>query len=335
MIKLSGDESLLGKSNEEFAEILRWASLGNSEILPNITAAFGPLIGRAPFNKKQVDTSCEYIKKVTATIESHLLNYTYLVGDRVTLADLLLCASYFRGFQYLFGTEWMNEFPNVTKWYKTMIKNEFLEPFFGKFEFREKPVEFVPPKKDKKAAEKPKAEKKEEAPKEDKPAPKPKHPLEALGKPKLPIDDWKRCYSNDDTVKKALPYFWNEFYNSEEWSLWKVTYKYNDELTLTFMSNNLIGGFFARLLASTKYLFGSMVVYGENNNNGITGYFLVRGQDHAAAFDVAPDWESYDYEKLNGDDEETRKFIENMLLWEEPVIVNGEKREIADGKIFK
>lgn len=75
---------------------------------------------------------------------------------------------------------------------------------------------------------------------EDKPAPKPKHPLEALPKATLVLDDWKRKYSNEETREVALPWFWENF-NAEEYSLWKCDYKYNEELTMTFMTSNLIG----------------------------------------------------------------------------------------------
>ncbi|KAK6204719.1 uncharacterized protein RJT21DRAFT_10633 [Scheffersomyces amazonensis] len=161
----------------------------------------------------------------------------------------------------------------------------------------------------------------------------PRHPLDIL--PRISLEEWERVYSNEDTRAKAIPWFWENQYKPEEFSLWKVDYKYNDELTLTFMSNNLIGGFFNRLSASIEYLFGTLVVYGENNNNGITGFFLVRGQDYVPAFDVAPEWDSFNYTKLDGEDAETRKFINNMLAWDEPVEVNGEKRDIVDGKVFK
>ena len=138
--------------------------------------------------------------------------------------------------------------------------------------------------------------------------------MEALGKPKNPLDEWKRTYSNEETREVAIPWFWKNQYDPEEWSLWKVDYKYNDELTLTFMSNNLVGGFFNRLSASTKYMFGCMVVYGENNNNGITGAFLVRGQDYVPAFDVAPDWESYEFTKLDGSNEDDKNSLTICLL---------------------
>lgn len=343
MINLGDEKSkLLGKNSKEYAEILKWLSISNFELLPHIANVFKPLTGAAPYNKKQVDESSAYVNKVCSIFEARLANYTYLVGERLTLADLFSASLIIRGFDHIFGAEWRKQHPNTTRWFKTIISNPILKDIVGDYKFREKAVEYVPPKKEKKqqapkaaAAPKaaPKAAAEEEA--EPAPAPKPKHPLEALGKPKAPLDEWKRIYSNEETRETAIPWFWKNMYDPSEWSLWKVDYKYNDELTLTFMSNNLVGGFFNRLSASTKYMFGTLVVYGENNNNGITGFFLVRGDDYKPAFDVAPDWESYDFTKLDGSSEENKKFIENMLAWDEPVIVNGEKREIADGKVFK
>lgn len=265
-----------------------------------------------------------------------------MVGERLSFADIFSATIIVRGYDHIFDAQWRKQFPNVTRWFKTLISQKILKDVFGDYKFREKAVEYVPPKKEKKQ-QAPKAEKKVEkkpeaaapAAAEPAPAPKPKHPLEALGKAKAPLDEWKRIYSNEETRETAIPWFWKNMYDPSEWSLWKVDYKYNDELTLTFMSNNLVGGFFNRLGASTKYMFGTLVVYGENNNNGITGFFLVRGENHEPAFDVAPDWESYQFTKIDGEDEETKKFINNMLAWDEPVTVNGEKREIADGKVFK
>ncbi|PRT55988.1 Elongation factor 1-gamma 2 [Wickerhamiella sorbophila] len=161
------------------------------------------------------------------------------------------------------------------------------------------------------------------------------HPLAELGKSSKPLDELKRVYSNKETREEALPWFWNEFYNDEEWSLWKLDYKYNDELTLTFMSNNLIGGFFNRLTESTKYIFGCAVVYGENNDNGIQGAFVIRGKDYKPAFDVAPDWESYSFTRLDASKPEDRALVDDLWAWDKPLLIDGKEREIADGKVFK
>ena len=57
------------------------------------------------------------------------------------------------------------------------------------------------------------------------------------------MDDWKKMYSNNDTEKEAIPYFWDKF-DKETLSIWTCEYLFPDELKLTFMSANLISGRF-------------------------------------------------------------------------------------------
>lgn len=94
-------------------------------------------------------------------------------------------------------------------------------------------------------------------------------------------------------------------FDHEGFSVWRVDFKYNDELTQVFMSSNQasgcytcfrclanmgqIGGFFNRLEASRKYLFGSMGVLGKANDSIISGAVICRGLDYKPVMDVAPD----------------------------------------------
>ncbi|KAL3235716.1 translation elongation factor EF1B gamma [Nakaseomyces bracarensis] len=339
LINLSQDEKfkkqMLGATIEEQAQVIRWESFANSDYLMEMAKVFQPLQGVLPYNKKSVDAAWANVETMSAILEERLTHHTYLATEQLSLADLVSCACITRGFDFLFGKEWRAQHPAIVRWFNTVRDSEILKEEYKEFKFIEKMIEL--PKKEKKEqpkkAEKKQAEKPAEtaAPQQEK---KPKHPLEALGRSTFVLDEWKRKYSNEDTRPVALPWFW-EHYNPEEYSLWKVEYKYNDELTMTFMSNNLVGGFFNRLSASTKYMFGSLVVYGENNNNGIIGAVMLRGQDHVPAFDVAPDWESYSYSKLDPTKEEDKEFVNNMWAWDKPVVVNGESKEIADGKVLK
>lgn len=97
----------------------------------------------------------------------------------------------------------------------------------------------------------------------------------------------------------------------------------------------MLGGFFARLEASRKYLFGACSVYGQTNDSVIRGAFLVRGQEALPAFDVAPDWESYEFTKLDPSKPEDKALIEDEWSWDKPIEVNGKTYEWADGKVFK
>lgn len=59
-----------------------------------------------------------------------------------------------------------------------------------------------------------------------------------------------------------------------------------------------------------------MGVLGEPDASVISGAFILRGQDIKAVVDCAPDWESYDYKKLDLDSEDDKKFFESALAWD-------------------
>lgn len=323
--------TLLGKTKQDYASIVRWMSFTNSELLPRFGGWYRPLLGLDGYNKKTVDETAKAALKATAVLEEHLTANTYLVGERITLADIFSASLLTRAFATVLDKKWRSANPAVTRWYNTIINQAAFKAVFPNPVFAEEVIKYTPPKKE----EKPKAAAPApEKPAEEAPKPKPKHPLEALGKSNFILDDWKRKYSNDETREDSLPHFWQNF-PADEYSLWKVDYKYNDELKLTFMANNLIGGFHARLEASRKYLFGAQGVYGTNYDCVITGVFLVRGQEHEPAFDVAPDWESYQFTKLDHTKEEDRKTIDDLWAWDVPVKANGKELPFVDGHVFK
>lgn len=120
----------------------------------------------------------------------------------------------------------------------------------------------------------------------------------------------------------------HDSFDKEGFSIWRVDFKYNEELTQVFMSSNQIGGFFNRLEASRKYLFGSVGVLGEANASVISGVLILRGQDVKPVVEVAPDFESYEYKKLDVANAEDKSFFEAALAWD--LEIGGKKW--ADGK---
>ena len=94
------------------------------------------------------------------------------------------------------------------------------------------------------------------------------------------LDEFKRKYSNEDTLSVALPYFWDHF-DKDGWSLWYSEYRFPEELTQTFMSCNLITGMFQRLDKLRKNAFASVILFGTNNSSSISGVWVFRGQELA------------------------------------------------------
>ncbi|KAG0149904.1 hypothetical protein CROQUDRAFT_279056 [Cronartium quercuum f. sp. fusiforme G11] len=337
LASLNSKANLLGRSKEQAAEVLQWALFFSGELLP---AMGQQVLVLAPFNRPYNRVAVTDAEKKAAgifTVIEKLLQYrTYFVGERITLADIFLAAHLTWGFNYILDASWRSQFPNIFRHYQTLVhQSAFATVLGGEPTLIEKRIVYSPPKKEKApapAAAAPKAEKKAKDDEDDEPLvpaePKAKHPCEALGPAKcFPFDEWKRQYSNSK-FPDAMKWL-EEHIDLSEYSFVKVTYKYNEDLTQVFMSANLIGGFHNRLEASRKYLFGSAGVYGKANASKIQGAYMIRGSDPLAVFNVAPDWESYDFEML--DFKKDIDFIKGCWNWDNTF----DGLEYADGKVFK
>merc|ERR1712179_697145 len=261
------------------------------------------------------------------------------VGERITLADIVVACNFLHLYEHVCDEGNRKPYANLNRWFTTLINQTEFKAVIGEFNMCQKEAEVDPKKfsefqgkvgapvkdkkekKEKKKEEKPKAA---PAPKEPEPVeemdaadealslePKSKDPFDALPKGTFNFEDFKRFYSN-----------------------WMGEYKYNEELTQVFMSCNLIGGMFQRLDKMRKQAFGSVCVFGENNNSSISGIFVWRGQ--GLAFELSPDWQVdydvYSWQKLEADSEETKKLVAQYFSW------NGtdkEGRPFNQGKIFK
>lgn len=337
---ISNNANLLGADNKTAAEVEQWISFADDEILAQAMVLFYITKGFWPFNKNLEEKVWKNLHRSFTTLDTYLKKNTFVVGHRVTLADLTLAANLQWAYVTGIGAEFRGQYANVARYFETVCHQPQVLNVFGGVEFLTENVKFVPPKKEEKpkaapkAAEKPKAAKKEkEADEEDDTPAPPKaapHPCASLPPSKFVLDEAKRQYSNLDTPD-FLKWFYENF-DKEGYSIYRFDYKYNDELTQVFMSSNLIGGFFTRLEASRKYVMGAGAVYGENNDSVIAGAVICRGQNAKDVLGVAPDIESYEVTPIdpfnNADD---KAFFESNLAWE------GEYKgkKLADAKFLK
>ncbi|KAG0343844.1 Elongation factor 1-gamma 1 [Podila humilis] len=336
--------SLVGKSKAEEAHIQQWIQFVDCSAGQSLANWVYPMLGYIPYNKMNETSAIERLKGQLATLERHLIKKTYLVGERVTLADIAAASGLYMGFKLVFDATFRKEFPAVTRWFTTIANQPNFKAVAGDLVLCETPLKFTPPAKEKKEkapkeekpkapkAEKPKKEVEEEKEETFEDVPKPKSKLDSLPPAKMPLDEWKRQYSNNDTPV-AMKWLWENIDLTTDYSIWKVDYKYNDELTKIYMSNNLAGGLMNRLERARKYAFGCLVVAGEDGANAITGYFIVRGVDDAMIEEItdAADYESYSWVKVNNVDDAVKAEINQIFAWEGMV---GDKK-IQDGKVFK
>ena len=342
---------LLSDDKATSAKIAEWCAFADTEIVQYHGVCQGMVAGWLAYAKPTYTSLFTKLEQRLATLNKVLEDKTFLVGDRMTLADIFVASAVFSAFTGRGHVDKATraKYGNVARHMETIVKNPKLVEVFGEFEYVESAPQYVAPKKDakpkaeKKAEDKPKAEKAPKAPKEKKPVekdddeeeplvpeePKAKNPLDDLPKSEFNLENWKRVYSNSDG-DVAMKFF-KENFDANGFSIWRADYKYSNELTLTFMSSNLVGGFFTRLEGSRKYLFGSMGVLGKTNDSHISGVLVCRGDDILPVVQVGPDWESFTYTRLSLDNEDDLKYIEKAFDW----TLELDGRAWVDGKNFK
>ncbi|XP_018576852.1 elongation factor 1-gamma [Anoplophora glabripennis] len=345
------NDQLRGKNEYDTAQILQWIGFAEGEVLPAGCAWVFPILGIIRNNagaQEAFQRAKDDMKSALTVLNSHLLARTYLVGERITLADIVVACNLLNAYKYVLDPDYRRPFGNVNRWFTTLINQPEFKAVLGEVELCSKVAtagSVVAEGKGKKKEEK-KQEKKQQQPKKETPKkveldaveaalaeePKSKDPFDSMPKGTFNMDDFKRCYSNEDE-SKSIPYFWEKF-DPENYSIWYGEYKYPDELAKVFMSCNLITGMFQRLDKMRKQAFASVCLFGEDNNSTISGIWVWRGQD--LAFPLSPDWqidyESYDWKKLDASSEETKKLVEQYFSWK------GEDkggRKFNQGKIFK
>jgi len=343
---LSNDQ-LRGDNDLHRAQVIQWLGFADNEILPGLYSWVYPALKVIEVDQATIDSGKESLKKAMGVLNSVLLSKTWLVGERLTLADVVVGTSLLLAYQVVLEPSIRNAFPNVNRWFLTFVNQPQVKTIVGEVKLNEKEgvttalkATASEPKKDKKKDKK--EEKKPEAKKaqddgddlEEEAVEKPaKDPFDALPKGTWVMDDFKRFYSNNPE-DQAIDYFWQKF-DKENFSIWYGEYKYPEELSLVFMSCNLMSGMMQRLERMRKHAFGSLVLFGQDGKSQISQLWIWRGQD--LAFELSSDWtvdySSYDWKKVNPDTDEAKKLVHDYFKQSEDWVQNGLK--FNQGKIFK
>eukprot|EP00092_Neocalanus_flemingeri_P026025 GFUD01028210.1.p1 GENE.GFUD01028210.1~~GFUD01028210.1.p1 ORF type:complete len:422 (-),score=118.56 GFUD01028210.1:1072-2337(-) len=346
---VANDELRGGTDAAARAQVVQWMCMADNEILPASCTWVFPTMGIMQFNKNATERAKEDIKAALKTLNDHLLTRTFLVGERLTLADIAVACTLLNLYKHVLDPAFRKAFLNVTRWFTTVVNQPNAKAIIGSFTLCSTMAEFDSKKfaefsgkgaGDKKPKEKaPKAVKKPEKKKEEKEEEEPsfadvkkQDPLDLLPKGTFDLEEWKRFYSNNDE-DPAIAWFWEHF-DHENYSIWKGDYKYNEELTMVFMSCNLIGGMFQRLEKLKKNAFASACLFGKDNDSSISGIWVFKGKE--LAFELSEDWQidyaSYGWRKLDSKSEECKKLVSQYWKWEGK---DDKGRDFNQGKILK
>jgi len=358
--RIRNDTELYGSTFFESGQIDSWIDFCANELELPAIIWFYPIFGYMPFNAAATAKAKEDLKKALEVLNTHLLHRTFLVGDKITLADITIASALVYPMKMLLDPSFRKPYQNVERWFCTCVNQPQFKAVVGEVPLCKKTLVAegdtaapAPAKKEKggkkKGGDQPKKEKaakKEKAPL-DIPAPKKKeaHPLATLNQKspaKVHIDEWKKTYKNcahDGTgYLGASEKFWEllgEGLKTGDYSLWLCEYNHNEENEKMWMTSNAISGFVDRTEEIRKFTMGVQAVSGADGagNIYINGVWLFRGTEISHMLNCNPDAEHYKWTKLE-DNEVGRQHVKEVWAGGENDgdMVSG--KPYYDSKIF-
>eukprot|EP00475_Leptophrys_vorax_P037004 TRINITY_DN63281_c0_g3_i1.p1 TRINITY_DN63281_c0_g3~~TRINITY_DN63281_c0_g3_i1.p1 ORF type:complete len:455 (+),score=147.70 TRINITY_DN63281_c0_g3_i1:61-1425(+) len=354
--RLSPQSNLLGKCFYSQSVVDQWVDYLSFELAPPASIIVSPILGYGKPDAAGLAKAREAIDTQLAILDKHLVSNTFIVGNYITLADIVGYSTLTNLFKLALNPT--KAYPRVARWFSTLVHQPEFKGVIGDFKYvaaeaggaEEKEIKEDAPaaapaggkkdkKKDKKkdAAPKPEAKKPEPEPAaeddyddEPKPVKKEKNILDSLPKSNMILDNTKRLFSNED-FSTAEEKFWADF-DPEGYSIWQCAYNYNSENKVYFMTCNLIGGYLQRLDSLRKYGYGVLNVTGTGTDKNppfdIMGAFIVRGKEIPFELKDCPDSEYYTWTKIDHVSGKAR-FAE---IW------NGEKidgKNVLERRFFK
>jgi elongation factor 1-gamma len=330
------DSELYGCTFFESGQVDSWVDFCSHDLELPVSMWIYPVLGYIPYNAATTGKAKGDVARALQVLENHLADKTYLVGHKITLADITVVSTLVYPFKFVADAEFRAPFPNVMRWFDTCVNQPNFQAVIGKVVLCSKELttggepivtaqasKKAPKKEQKEKAPKkeqkekaPKKEKakqepkkkeekkveKEEQPEEEKKVKKPDHPFKIMDKEKpstFVMDTWKKTYSNCETYEAAMKEFWETF-DPEGWSIFRGDYMYNDDNSVLFMTSNLIAGFIQRTEEIRKWLFGTMTIRGTAGKGTmkITAYYLIRGDSMKPLIDCNDDAEFYNWTKM-------------------------------------
>ncbi|KAK9908313.1 hypothetical protein WJX75_005835 [Coccomyxa subellipsoidea] len=359
------DKGLFGATAYDAAVVEQWIEFCTLELDAPLASWIYPIMGYMEYNKKKEEAAIAMLKKNLGVLNTYLATHTYLVGNSVTLADIIGASNLYHGFTKLFDEAFRKDFSNVQRWFLTLVNQPEFKKVMGEVALAKETMKYEAKKEEKpapaaKKESKPEPPKKESKPApakeaaaageaEEKPAPKPKDPLMQLPPSKMVLDSWKRLYSNtpsSEFKEICVNGLWNgadipksptqehfEGFDPEGFSIWFCEYKYPEENTVNFIVMNKVGGFLQRIDYVRKHAFAVMSILKDDKGQfPIRGMWIFRGQDIPAIMqEECFDLPLYEWTKVDTSDAAVRERI-SALLCEEDKIDGLENVEV---KVFK
>merc|ERR1712168_1528347 len=136
------DETLRGTNPIDKALVLQYVEFAENEILPSACTWVYPTLGFKQYNKQETDKAQAHLKKCMTMLNGFLETRTFLVGERITLADIAMACNMLMLYAQVLDPKFREPFGNVNRWFMTCINQPNFKSVLGDFSLCEKMAVF-------------------------------------------------------------------------------------------------------------------------------------------------------------------------------------------------
>ena len=318
---------LCGASLLESAQVDQWIDWCLNELeLPAVMWLF-PIFGWMPNDVQRTNAAKKDVLAALSTLDAHLAGCTFIVGERVTLADIVIVSTLVSPFKMVLDGAQRKRFPNVMRYFSTLINLPHFKAVLDEVPLCRK-MQAAPVPKGGAAAGGKKGKKGKKAAKKAAVAQKPKakkkkrfvHRLDALPKSEsgMSMNAWKSVFANSKkNPPQAMEWFWAH-YDDTGYSIWFQSFKHNDE-NVNWMVSNQLAGFTQRTDGVRKWAMGSFVAMDTLAAKGcyeVEGVWCFRGTDMEEMKLQNPEAELYNWVKVDVTDPAQKQRVNDFWTGE-------------------
>jgi len=132
------DKGLYGSNDYEASQVDQWLEWYRSKVETPLAGWMMPVLGYAEFNKESHAGFKKAFAESLALFNGVLENREWLVGKRITLADITIFSYLSFAFKHVCDPEYLKPFPHVVKWANNCIAQPHVKTVITDFSFADR-----------------------------------------------------------------------------------------------------------------------------------------------------------------------------------------------------
>merc|ERR1711970_522037 len=130
------------RGGERSADVLCWAGFAENTLLPSVAQWVWPALSIVQPNKAHMNDAKANLKAAFTFLNDILSKQTFLVGERITYADISCCLTLKSAFENVLVADFRSGFPHVTRWFNTVMNQPGVKSVVGDVTMCEKEAQF-------------------------------------------------------------------------------------------------------------------------------------------------------------------------------------------------